>query len=273
MKILVLGSAGQIGKPTCEFLRKKGHEVVEYDIVNDCIQDLRRSPVNLFGTMLGVDFVYYFASDVGGAKYLEKYQDTFEFINNNMKIMSNVFSCLKASGRPFIFTSSTMASLNYSTYGVLKRLGEQMTTDLGGLFVRLWNVYGLETDEEKSHAITDFVNMAKRDGSIRMRTKGEESRQLLYAEDCANALLTLTEQYNNLDKTKNYHITSFEWSTIKEIAQIVSNIHSNCSIIYGDGVDQTQKNAMVEPDRHILQYWTPSTSLRDGIIKVYNNVN
>lgn len=272
MKILVLGSAGQIGQPTCEFLRKNGHEVVEYDIVYGCEQDLRENYYELFRAMLAVDFVYYFASDVGGAKYLEKAQDTFDFINNNMRIMSNVFSCLKDSGRPFIFTSSQMAELDHSTYGILKRLGEKMTTDLGGLFVRLWNVYGLETNEEKSHAITDFVNMAKRDGVIHIRTDGSESRQFLYAEDCAKAFLTLTEQYDTLDKTLNYHITSFQWSTIKEVARIVANIHGRCRITYSDQLDNTQKNAMNIPDPHILNYWTPSTSLRDGIIKIYNNV-
>lgn len=273
MKILVLGSSGQIGKPTCDFLRKTGHEVIEYDIANGHMQDLRRNSVGLTHAMLSSDFVYYFASDVGGAKYLEKHQDTFEFINSNMKIMSNVFSCLKVTGRPFIFTSSQMAALDHSTYGILKRLGEHMTTDLGGLFVRLWNVYGLETDEEKSHAITDFVNMAKREGAISMRTNGEESRQFLYAEDCAKAFLTLTELYDSLDKTKDYHITSFQWSTIKEVARIIAKIHGGCRIEYGEKLDQTQKNAMNEPDPYILNYWKPSTNLTEGIIKVYNNVN
>ncbi len=271
MKILVLGSAGQIGQPTCEFLRKNGHEVLEYDIVYGCEQDLREDYYGLFRAMLSVDFVYYFASDVGGAKYLEKAQDTFNFINNNMRIMSNVFSCLKDSERPFIFTSSQMAALDHSTYGILKRLGEKMTTDLGGLFVRLWNVYGPETDEEKSHAVTDFVNMAKRDGVIRMRTDGSESRQFLYAEDCAGAFLALTNQYDKLDKSKNYHITSFKWFTMEDVAKIVANIHGNCEIIYGAGTDQTQMNAMNDPDPYILNFWKPETSLEVGISNIYNH--
>jgi nucleoside-diphosphate-sugar epimerase len=94
----------------------------------------------------------------------------------------------------------------------------------------------------------------------------------LYAEDCAKALLTLTEQYNTIDKTQNYHITSFQWSTIKDVARIIANIHGKCRITYDDKVDQTQKNAMNEPDPFILNYWEPSTTLKEGIIKVYNNV-
>ena len=34
MKILVLGSEGQIGSYLTEYLREKGHEVTEFDVVN-----------------------------------------------------------------------------------------------------------------------------------------------------------------------------------------------------------------------------------------------
>lgn len=274
MRILVLGSAGQIGAPTCKFLREQGHEVVEYDIVDDPDQyDLRIANRNLLDALKDVDFVYYFASDVGGAKYLASRQDTYEFIDNNMRIMSHVFTRLKATGKPFIFTSSQMAELDHSTYGLLKRLGEKMTTDIGGLFVRLWNVYGPEAEGEKSHVITDFVKMAKETGTIKMRTDGVESRQLLYAEDCARAFLTLTENYDELDKSKNYHITNFEWVSIAEVAKTVALIHGDCEIIYGKAIDNTQKNAMNDPDPYILNYWQPRTSLYEGITKIYEDAN
>ena len=41
MKYLVLGSSGQVGLELCKFLKKEGHEVVEFDIVADESQDLR----------------------------------------------------------------------------------------------------------------------------------------------------------------------------------------------------------------------------------------
>jgi nucleoside-diphosphate-sugar epimerase len=66
--------------------------------------------------------------------------------------------------------------------------------------------------------------MAKYEGVIKMRTDGTESRQFLYGDDCADALLTLSKKYNSLDKNKSYHITSFKWVTVLEIAQIIQNI-------------------------------------------------
>lgn len=269
LKILVLGSEGQIGKPTCNFLRERGHDVLEYDIKNDPNHDLRNQEPEFISKLIESDFVYYFASDVGGAKYLEQHEHTHRFISDNMQIMITVFKALDLYKKPFIFTSSQMSELQHSSYGILKKLGERMTNDIGGLVVRLWNVYGPETDEEKSHVITDFCKMAKHNKIIKMRTDGTESRQLLHADDCAECLLTLTLNYDNIDKNKNYHITSFQWVSIMDIAKHIQDI-SGCEIIQGTAKDKTQMNAMNSPDSYILNFWKPKIALQNGIEQIYN---
>jgi nucleoside-diphosphate-sugar epimerase len=267
---LVLGSAGQIGSHLVEYLKTQGEKVYEIDILNNEWEDLRiQNNMVLDEYLLEADIVYFLAFDVGGAKYLEQYQDTGEFIMNNMRIMSNTFDAIQQSGTPFIFASSQMAEMSYSSYGMLKALGEKVTKDLKGLLVKFWNVYGREHDEEKSHVITDFIKMAKEDGIIKMRTDGTESRQFLYADDACEALYTLSKQYDILPKDKEYHISSFEWNTIKEVADFL-DIVSSCEVIPSDRKDETQKNAMNEPDPFILKYWKPKTSLKDGIMNIYN---
>lgn len=268
MKILVLGSSGQIGNCVCNFLRNKNHEVFTWDIKDSQDQDLAKYNPELIRIMTECDFVYYFASDVGGAKYLEKYQDSFDFINNNMLIMINVFDALRQTGKPFIFTSSQMADIRQSTYGILKVIGEKMTAKLNGLAVRLWNVYGRETDEEKFHVITDFIKMAKMHNRIKVRTDGSESRQFLAAEDLCDCLEILTQNFDSLDKSKNYHITNFEWIKISRIAEIISSL-SGCEIEYSDRKDKTQMNSMNPPDEYILNFWQPSISIEDGIKRLY----
>ena len=44
MKVTILGSSGQIGSYLTEYLRKKGHEVTEFDVVNGEEQDLIKIP-------------------------------------------------------------------------------------------------------------------------------------------------------------------------------------------------------------------------------------
>lgn len=271
MKILVLGSAGQIGSSVCKYLEKNNLEVVYWDIIHSENQDLRVYNQKLIDCMQEVDFVYYFASDVGGAKYLDKYQDSYQFIMNNINIMINVFGALEKTKKPFIFTSSQMAELPYSTYGNLKVIGEKITSTLNGLSVRLWNVYGHESVEEKFHVITDFIKMAKKNNSIVCRTDGSESRQFLFVEDLCECLMYLTNNFASLDRSKNYHISSFEWTKISDIAHIISEI-SGCSVHFSDIHDATQKNAMNEPDSWILNFWKPKTSLISGIRYLYNGV-
>ena len=270
MKHLILGSSGQIGAHLIKYLQDKGEQVIEYDIEYKEWQDLREAYNPTLESYIDTcDIVHFLAFDVGGAKYLEKNQDKHSFIVNNMRIMTNTFELLKTYNKPFIFASSQMAEMGYSSYGMLKALGEKITRDLGGLVVKFWNVYGYETDSQKSHVITDFIKMAKHDGVIKMRTDGTESRQFLYADDACEALLILAKKYKKLNKTKEYSVTNFEWNKVSEIA-IILDILSSCKVIVADRKDETQLNAMNEPDPYIEKYWQPKTSLKEGIMKLYN---
>ena len=85
MKHLVLGSSGQIGFHLISYLKSKGEDVIEFDIVEDLNQDLRiyNNPL-LESSIKECDFVHFLAFDIGGSIYMEKYQDTLGFISNNI---------------------------------------------------------------------------------------------------------------------------------------------------------------------------------------------
>ena len=268
MKHLVLGSSGQIGYHLTNLLKAQGEEVIYFDIVVSPSQDLR-IPFNpiLEDNIKACDYIHFLAFDIGGSLYMEKYQDTFDFISNNVKIMNNTFDLIKKHNKPFTFASSQMSNMSYSTYGILKAIGEKYTEALGGIVTKFWNVYGYETDEEKSHVITDFIKMAQQDGVIKMRTNGKESRQFLYGDDCAECLLTLAQKYNEIDRKKPLHITSFKWNTILEIAETINQIIP-CDIIPSTKTDTVQLDKRNEPDPYILEFWTPKTFLLEGISEV-----
>ena len=141
MIITVLGSSGQIGAYLSEYLSKKGHIVREFDVVNGSHQDMTHIPnTYLRNTIMESDFVFFLAFDVGGSRYLKKYQHTFDFVNNNTRLMANAFGLLEKYNKPFVFASSQMSNMSYSPYGTLKRVGELYTESLGGLIVKFWNV-------------------------------------------------------------------------------------------------------------------------------------
>jgi nucleoside-diphosphate-sugar epimerase len=267
-RILILGSSGQVGAALTKHLSKKYH-VEEFDIVNNNSQDLRNRFV-LDNLLQNTDFVFFLAFDVGGSTYLKQYQETKQFIDNNMKIMLYTFESLEKYKTPFIFASSQMANMSYSNYGILKHLGEKYTDILNAITVKFWNVYGVENDEEKFHVITDFIKAAKTKKHISIKTSGEEERQFLHADDCCECLEILMNKYSELDKTKNYHITSFEWTKIIDIAKIIGSI-SDATYSVGESYD-IQLNKKNEADPYILNFWKPKINLESGIRDIYNQI-
>ena len=273
-KYLVLGSSGQIGAHLIKYLRTRGHTAETFDIVDGDAYDLRIVNNTLLEKKISeADFVFFLAFDVGGSRYLAKYQNTFQFIENNIQIMSNTFNLLKKYNKSFIFTSTQMANMSHSSYGLLKSIGEKYTATLGGLVVKLWNVYGAENDYEKSHVITDFIIKASTHNKIDMISDGTEERQFLYVEDCCECLLTLAEKYDILSRDKKYDVSSFRWNTINEIALFVASNFENVKILPSNEKDNVQQNKKNEPDRHILNFWKPTTNIEDGIKQIIKEMN
>jgi nucleoside-diphosphate-sugar epimerase len=268
MKHLVLGSSGQVGYHLINVLKQQNQEVITFDIVESIDQDLRiYNNILLEEKIKECDFIHFLAFDIGGSLYMKKYQDTFDFISNNIKIMNNVFDIIKKYNKPFIFASSQMSNMSYSTYGLLKSIGEKYTNSLGGLNVYFWNVYGYEENEEKSHVITDFVKMAIQEGVIKMRTTGIEQRQFLYGNDCAICLYYLSTLYKEISREIPLHITSFKWESIWDVANIIKE-QIECDVIAGLKEDTIQKDKRNEPNSYILDFWKPKTSLKEGIKEI-----
>ena len=274
MIITVLGSSGQIGAYLSEYLSKKGHIVREFDVVNGLHQDMTHIPnTYLRNAIMESDFVFFLAFDVGGSRYLKKYQHTFDFVNNNTRLMANAFGLLQEYDKPFVFASSQMSNMSYSPYGTLKRVGELYTESLGGLIVKFWNVYGIEKDHDKAHVITDFIRKGFEEGDFEMMTDGEEVRQFLYAEDCCEGLEAVMKNYDEFYANDPLHITNFDYTSIREVAIIIENefklIGKPINIIPGEASDSVQLDKRNEADRFIEKYWSPKTDLETGIAKVF----
>jgi len=278
MKITVLGSSGQIGAYLTEHLRNKGHQVHEFDLVNTSDEDMTTIPNPLLEERIAdSDFVFFLAFDVGGSRYLKKYQHTFQFINNNCRLMANAFTLLQKYNVRFVFASSQMSNMGYSPYGVLKNVGELYTKSLNGLIVKFWNVYGIEKDHEKAHVITDFIRKGFETGVIDMLTDGEEQRDFLYAEDCCEALETVMENFTDFTSEDNLHITSFYYTKIKDIASMICGqfaLNGKYDIVlqFSEEKDSVQLDKRNLADTFITKWWMPKTTIQEGISKVFDSM-
>ena len=263
MKILVLGSHGIIGSGLCNHLKDIGHQVIPWDIKITPMHDLSvtENLERLNCVMTDVDFVFFLAFDIGGAKYITN--AGIDFIDNNLRIMMNTFRYL--GGKKFIFASSTMYNMNH-VYGTLKKLGEEYTSRLGGLSVRFWNVYGPEKSSLKSHVIADMIHKYKTKGYIELMTNGEEERQFLHTDDCAKALSRLMHNYDEVLKTeKTVDVTNFTWTKVKDVANLISDD------VRVTDIGVATHDRVNEPRRFILKYWKPEISLERGVTSLQSD--
>lgn len=253
---LVIGSEGFVGKPLCGYLKDLGEEAIHFDIKRAQEEDGRVAELEFDG----VDRVYFLAWNVGGAKYLYRGEVQFLQLHWNLKLLLNIMPQLQERQVPFIFVSSQLADEHDTVYGVTKRLGEVWTRLLGGVRVRLWNVYGpLEVLSERSHVVSDFVYQAVVKGEIRMLTTGEERRQFIYIDDVCRAFhKSLTERLDGL-----YDVTSFEWVRVREIAEIIA-AHTGARIVPGDRTGLTP----ITPMQGKVPGWRSQVSLEDGLVRM-----
>ncbi len=243
-----------MGKPLCTYLQNRGEEVVPFDIKRSPEKEDARIASLPFDN---VDRVYFLAWDVGGAKYLYRDNSQFKQLDWNLKLMLNVMPQLQAARMPFLFVSSQLAEEYDTVYGVTKRLGEVWTHLLGGVRVRLWNVYGsLEEPSERSHVISDFVFQALTKGEIRMLTNGMEKRQFIYVDDVCRAFYMAI----SLGLQGIYDISSFEWVSVFEMAQVIAD-YTGAKIIPGERIGNTPMTPMMGK----IPGWLPEVKLHEGL--------
>ena len=273
-KVLILGSEGQVGAHLKDYLKNKNYSVLEFDIAKSKFQDLRKFRNKKLANLIRQSsFIYFLAFDVGGSRYLNKYQNTFGFVSNNILLMQNTFELIRKYKKKFIFASSQMSNMNHSNYGVLKSVGEKYTKILGGITVKFWNVYGIEKDLTKSHVITDFIIKALTKKKISMLTNGNEEREFLYAEDFCRGLEIIMKKFDSIIKQKNYiDLTTFKSTKIINIAKIIKTLlkkmNLEISIVPSKNKDIVQMNKKNKADKYFLKFWKPKNSIQEGIEEV-----
>jgi nucleoside-diphosphate-sugar epimerase len=266
--VLVLGSHGTIGKCLCNYLDTKGLTVVKWDLKMGQEYDLRKQGV-LDNVLKTVDYVIFLAFDVGGAKY-DVYNKNF--MDNNMNLIINTFDSLAKANIPFIYTTSCMSNMISNPYGVLKKISEHYVNTMNGINIKLWNVYGSEEINDKSHVIPDFIESALTKNVINMKSSGDDSRQFIHSSDLAKAIYLVMNNHAHYINEKCIDVSSYQWISIYDVAKKIQTVlkkayNKDIKVIRGVGGDNhTLKN---EPRRSTLnENWKPCIELEEGITQI-----
>ena len=135
------------------------------------------------------------------------------------------------------------------------------SAQLGGKVARLWNTYGWEEPDVRSHVITDLVLSGLTRGRVTCMTDGNERRRFIYKTDCAAALIRLFEGPEQIAE-----IAGPEWITIRQVGEEVAR-QLNVEFEPGEGVGS---EVMVDP-QELLPGWQPQVTLTDGIREVISD--
>lgn len=255
MNELILGGEGLIGSELGRALKAQGHEVVSLDLKSGC--DLRQ-PLDL-APFERCDRVWFLAWDTGGAKFLEAEDQQHEQYMSNCYLSLRIFDALARTRKPFLFVTSQLAGLP-NAYGTTKLMAWHWAAHLGGKVARLWNVYGWEHPDARSHVITDLVLSGLR-GQVRCMTNGEERRLFLYKSDCVAALLALFDL-----PLQTAEIAGPTWLKISEVAEEIAG-QLNVEIALGSSKGSEMP---IEPTE-LLPDWQPQVSLKAGIARVISD--
>lgn len=255
MAELVLGGDGLIGSALIEALRGRGREAVSLDLKSGC--DLRAVEPGQFADF---DRVWFLAWDTGGAKYIEAADRQHEQFKHNCELSARVFDALARTQKPFVYATSQLAGLP-NAYGLTKLMAEKWAEHLGGKLARLWNTYGWERPDMKSHVVTDLVLSGLVEGRVKCLTNGLEKRRFIYKSDCVEAIIRLFD--SNLATAD---ISGDRWVSIREVAEEVArqlNVETEFS-------DARGAEIIVDP-QNLLPDWRPKVSLSEGIATVIND--
>jgi nucleoside-diphosphate-sugar epimerase len=307
-RILVNGAGGFIGGQMVKRLKAEGHWVRAVDLkrheymippVDEFIVGDLRDQRLVADVVEGIDEVYQFAADMGGAGYIFTGEHDADVMHNSATInLNTLYFGVKAGVRKFFYSSSAciypernqVDPLNPncsedsaypaapdSEYGWEKLFSERLYLSYMrnyGTVVRIarfHNIFGPDGTwtggkEKAPAALCRKVAEVEDGGEIEIWGDGMQTRSFLYIDECIEGVRRLVES----GFTGPVNIGSEEMVSINQLAELIMQIAGkNLTIKHIPGpLGVRGRNS---DNRLIAEKlgWKPSRPLREGLEKTY----
>ncbi|HNS32920.1 MAG TPA: GDP-L-fucose synthase [bacterium] len=252
-KVLITGGHGFLGKHVISCLGRKG-KTAELFVFHKREFDLRiESDVKkLFRHCGKIDFVIHLAGDVGGIGYNRKLPGDVFYNNLMMNTLLMEYSKLNGTGKfvgiGTVCSYPKLASIPFkeedlwsgypeetnASYGLAKKMmlvqgqAYRKQFNFNAIHLLMINLYGPgdNFDVENSHVISGLIRKfdeAKLKGfkEVTAWGTGKATREFLYVEDAAEAIIAAAERY---DKPEPVNIGSGIEISIRDLADLIAEL-------------------------------------------------
>jgi GDP-L-fucose synthase len=288
-RVLVTGGGGFLGSHLVQRLEGEGHDVViarrrDYDLTR--FVDAER----LFADAQP-ELVFHLAAEVGGIGANRRNPGRYWYANLMMgahvlelarvhaveKVVVAGTVCAYPKFTPVPFSEDDLwngyPEETNAPYGVAKKailVGAQAYREQYGLdaiFLLPANLYGPRDnfDLDSSHVIPALIRkMLEARGEVTLWGDGSPTREFLYVDDCAEALLLAAQQY---DGPEPVNLGTGVETSIRELAETIADLTGfDGEIVWDTSMPNGQPRRTLDPTRaRDLFGFQAHTSLRDGL--------
>lgn len=250
-KILVTGGAGFLGKFVVQELIKSGADPKKITIPRSSKFDLRSAEI-CKKIVKGKDMVIHLAANVGGIGYNQAHPGRL-FYDNAIMGINLIHAAYKAKVKKMVVVGTVCAYPKFTPvpfkekdlwagypeetnapYGLAKKMllvqsqAYRQEYGFNCIYLLPVNLYGPHDnfDPSSSHVIPalikKFVDAKKNDSkSVEIWGTGKASREFLYVEDAAHAIVLALKRYNG---SEPINLGSKKEITIRELVSVIASL-------------------------------------------------